>query len=133
MARKIRQKPFDPKPLQPGAAIKWTHYYPTGKTRERTGTVVGRAPDLGPGHKAEVWVVADEPLDSDIYAGGVVVVATRTKNPGYGVVGGYATPKESSPGEIFSDNLAGSATGSLAVQNSRLSWEARKAREAVAA
>jgi hypothetical protein len=129
MARIRQSKPFAPKPMTPGSEITWTHYYPSGEKRERTGTVVGHAPKCGAGHKSEVWVVADRPLDSDLYHGGVVVAVATT---GYVSRGGYSLDAiRVGKGKAFSDNYAGSPTGGLGVMNARRSWKMREVREAV--
>jgi hypothetical protein len=110
--------PFTPKPHEPGSAISWTHLYPDGQTLQRTGTVVGLAPALGAGHCRERWVVADEPLPSDLYRSGVVVAVARGR--GYSGAGLQRVPA----GEAFSDNAASSPTGGLSVTNARASWQA---------
>lgn len=113
-------KSFAPKPHEPGSSISWTHLYPDGRTLQRSGMVVGLAPALGAGHTRERWVVADEPVPSDIYAGGLVVAVARGR--GARGVGGQHVPS----GEAFSDNTASSPTGGLAVTNARASWQARQ-------
>jgi hypothetical protein len=113
--------PFTPKPHEPGSSISWRHLLPDGREVERTGTVVGRAPALGAGHSREVWVVADEPMPSDLYTGGLVVAVATGRGPR--AVGGQRVEA----GEVFSENAASSPTGGLSVTNARLSWQARAA------
>lgn len=115
---------FTPKPHEPGSSITWTHLFPDGRSAVRAGTVVGLAPVLGAGHSKERWVVADEPLPSDLYPGGVVVAVAR----GRGYIG--AGRHHVLAGEAFSDNQSSSPTGGLSVTNARLSWQARQQRAA---
>lgn len=121
----MRVKPFTPKPYELGSVIDWSHLFPDGRTVQRTGIVCGLAPTLGAGHQQERWVVPAELLPSDLYRGGVVVAVAKGR--GYHGVGGQYVPA----GEAFSDNQASSATGGIAVTNSRASWQA--ARQAAAA
>jgi hypothetical protein len=116
-------KIFAPKPGEIGSTIEWQHLYPDGRTLQRTGIVVGRAPALGAGHSREVWVVPAKHLPSDIYPGGVVVAVAKGR--------GYRPPALPygalvPAGQAFSDNAASSPTGGLAVTNARASWQARQ-------
>lgn len=114
-------KPFQPGPFEIGSTIVWQHLYPDGRSVVRTGVIVGLAPVLGAGHSRERWCVADQPLPSDLYGGGVVVAVARGR--------GYSDAQRLHhipAGEPFSDNHASSPTGGIAVTNARLSWQARQ-------
>lgn len=106
---------FAPAPHEIGARVEWTHLLADGRTLQRSGTVVGLAPALGAGHSRERWVVADQPLPSDLYAGGLVVAVAR----------GRRAPVPA--GQAFSEDSPSSPTGGLAVTNSRLSRQSRAA------
>lgn len=114
MARKL----FEVKPGKPGAAIEWKHVRSGGAVEIRTGVIVGQAPQLGLGHKSEMWVVPDDGGHADIYPGGVVV-AVRAKGSGCGF--GLPSFEQVSTGELFSDDGLNAATGSMAVMNWRRS------------
>lgn len=64
--RRIRRKPFDPKPMEAGAQITWTQFHLDGSKTERTGTVLDRAPSIS-GAKVVSWVMPDVRLDTDLY------------------------------------------------------------------
>lgn len=66
MPRKYTPKPFDPKPLTPGAAIRWSHTTVDGATTYRTGIVWSLAPLQRSGANA-VWVTPDEPEPGDLH------------------------------------------------------------------
>jgi hypothetical protein len=115
----MARKPFTPKPGGVGSTVEWKHVRGNGTVEVRTGMVIGQAPQLGAGHKSEVWVVPDTGRSSDLYPGGVVV-AVRALTSRYG---GYGLPtrEQVAPGERFSDDGLNAATGSMAVMNYRRS------------
>lgn len=108
--------------LKPGDAIKWTHFYPDGRTIERTGTVIDRAPRINAtrfqgAQLINWWVMPDAPLSSDLYK----IIAVGLASTYLAVHGRYlddatAGNQYTAKGSLFSSNYAGSPTGGLAAQ-----------------
>lgn len=94
-------KPFDPKPLTPGADIIWLQEYRTGERVTRTGQVWALAPQC---HASPtVWVI---PAD-----GGAVLAVTRLRKSGRV---NTQTGRTFGEGETFAENAPVSETGALA-------------------
>jgi hypothetical protein len=108
---------------QPGDSITWTHYFVDGRTVERTGTVIDRAPVINATKTTSAqlvnwWVMPDEPLATDLYK---IIAVGKAGSRSLSVHGRYLDDarngrQHAAKDSLFSSNYAGSPTGGLAAQ-----------------
>jgi len=118
--------------LKPGDSITWTHFYPDGRSIERTGTVIDRAPRINATRNdgAQLinwWVMPDVPLPADLYK----IIAVGRAGSYLAVHGRYLDDagrgnQYAAKGSLFSSNYAGSPTGGLAAQAVQKIYEWKK-------
>jgi hypothetical protein len=122
MAEEHGGRPADMAELKPGESIRWTHFYPDGRTVERLGTVIDRAPRINAtkfegAQLINYWVIPDVPSTADLYR----VIAVGKARSYLAVHGRYLDEASggnqyAAKGSFFSSNYAGSPTGGLAAR-----------------
>jgi hypothetical protein len=118
--------------LKPGESIRWTHFYPDGRSIERTGTVIDRAPAINAtrfegAQLINYWVMPDVSLPTDLYK--IIAVGKAGRNlPVHGryLDDASAGSQYVAKGSFFSSNYAGSPTGGLAARAAQKIYEWKK-------